>query len=63
MKHYLQPVLDHLIAPKPLFNTSLLSLSRVINRRKMLGECMKFWKYGKEEDLHREIAAAYHGLN
>lgn len=62
MQQYLKKLIDSLTGPKPTFNIKAFSLARVMNKRKMLGECMKMWKYTNEDDLDRDIARTYLGL-
>lgn len=62
MQKYLKKLVDSLTGPKPAFISNTFSISRLLNKRKMLGQCMKFWNYINEDDLDRDIAKTYFGL-
>ena len=63
MKKYLSPVIENLVAPRPVFNKQILSPRRVMNKRKMMKECLKCWNYKSYEELDRELATTYYNLS
>lgn len=63
MKKYLSPIVENLVAPKPVFNKQILSPSRMMNKRKMMKECLKCWNYKVQEELERDLALTYYNLS